>query len=191
MERELLEKILALLESMKGKIEALEAKSAEAEGRIEGVSNALDSLCNEADFLDFSDAYGGKFDAILGDLRKTIGDEYNPVRVAFDEVKGLRGTEGFDEGSYVDTMLEQIVQKLNSLKAAIPEEAKPAVEAAINAVENAAEVKEVSGEPKDPGEPAGDPEGAEDGLDDDLGDEWAKADLEAEYKKDGGRRAFA
>jgi len=190
MERELLEKILLLLESLKGKIDALEAKYAEADGRIQGVSDALDSLVNEADYLDFNDAYGGKFDAILGDLRKLCGEEYNPVKTAFAEVKGLRGTEGFEEGAYVDKMLADTAAKLNALKATVPEEVKPAVEAAVNAIENAAEVKGAV-EQKAPEAPQ--ESGGEEGesRDIDLGDEWGEADLEAEFKNDKSRRAFA
>jgi hypothetical protein len=109
---------------------------------------------------------------VSGELRRLIGEDYDPMRTAYDAAKGKRGTEGYDEAGYVDSVLADIQEKLAALKGAVEPEAEGAVEAAENAVEKAAAISGQTETPA-PGDTA----------DMEVGD-WGEEELEAEYDKE-------
>lgn len=166
MEKEMLEKILAILEAQDAKIKALEAQL-EAYGG--GVDDLVDTMNNDKDeglFNEFSDRHRSKFDPYMEILGKLEGED--AFRKIYDESKNLSSTEGYDEETYIGEILAGLVETINSLKAIVPPEAQEALEEAEEAIVDAAietQETEIIEETE---------------IDDLAPDEWSEEELEKE-----------
>ena len=134
--QETLEKILSILEAQDAKIKALEAQ-------IEAMGGGVDTLietiyCDKDDqmFNSFSEKHGSKFAPYVDVMDKLEGG--NSLRSIYEKTKELDSTEGYTEDAYVDGVLANIIETINSLKAVVPPEAVEALENAEEAIVDAA-----------------------------------------------------
>lgn len=83
----------------------------------------------EARFDDFNEKYGDKLRPFNEDLSALEGSDYDVVREAFDKYDDFEGDK-MGEDEYVDALVEQLGDKLSSIKAAlgVPEDTEIAVE---------------------------------------------------------------
>lgn len=83
----------------------------------------------EARFDDFNEKYGEKLRPFNEDLSALEGDDFDVVREAFDKYDDFEGDK-MGEDEYVEALVEQLGDKLNSIKAAlgVPEDTEIAVE---------------------------------------------------------------
>ena len=139
--KEVLEKILAILEAQDAKIKALEA---ELEAYTGGTDTLIDTIYQDKDsawFNEFSGRHRAKFEPYLGLMDKLEGGD--SFRAIYEKTKELDGTEGYEEGAFVDEILSNVIATIESLKAVAPPAAQPALEEAQEAiVEAAVEAKE-------------------------------------------------
>ncbi|MCL2880308.1 MAG: hypothetical protein FWF29_08700 [Treponema sp.] len=174
MEKELLEKILAVLQAQDARIKALEAQ---AETDFDTMSNLVDIIYEDKDsqwYRDFSDKYRSKFEPYLKVMDQLEGGD--SLRVIYDKTKDIGGAEGYDEGAYVDSVLASVVEMIDSLKGAVAPEAKEALDDAKEAVVQAAQADK-------------EPELFEETeINDSAPDEWSAKDLEKEKLE--GRRLY-
>jgi len=171
MEKELLEKILAVLEAQDAKIEALE-KSLEAMG--DPIDTLIDTLYHDKDsemFNAFSERHRSKFEPYLGVMDKLEGRD--SFRALYDRANELDQEEGYNEDSYISDVLASVIETIDGLKAVAPPEAQEALDEAQEAVAEAAiEAQE--------------PEEAE--IKDPALDDWSEEALEKEKLE--GRQMF-
>ena len=130
--QEVLEKILGLLEAQDAKIKALE-KQLEVYGN--GFSTVLDTVYNDAyakDLGAFSERHRSKFEPYLDVMdRLDGGDSFKAI---YEKALDLNAEDGFDEDAYVDGMLANIIETINSLKSVVPPQAQEALEVAEEAI---------------------------------------------------------
>lgn len=83
----------------------------------------------EARFDDFNEKYGEKLRPFNEDLSALEGDDFDVVREAFDKYDDFEGDK-MGEDEYVEALVEQLGDKLSSIKAAlgVPEDTEIAVE---------------------------------------------------------------
>lgn len=83
----------------------------------------------EARFNDFNEKFGEKLGAFNEDLSALEGDDFDVVREAFDKYDDFEGDK-MGEDEYVETLVEQLGDKLASIKTAlgVPEDTEIAVE---------------------------------------------------------------
>lgn len=83
----------------------------------------------EARFDDFNEKYGDKLRPFNEDLSALEGSDYDVVREAFDKYDDFEGDK-MGEDEYVEALVEQLGDKLSSIKAAlgVPEDTEIAVE---------------------------------------------------------------
>ncbi len=145
MERELLEAILKAIEALKAENTALRAEmdalrtQVETSGKgLEEINAAMERQRYQQGLDAFSGRHGKKFDPVIKGLKIINGEDYDPVRNAYEYIQSVSETEGFDEDATVDKILADTVTRLNEIKGMIPEAAVPAVEAAEEAIQEAA-----------------------------------------------------
>jgi hypothetical protein len=149
MEKELLEAILATMESMQARIEAME-KTMEAAGlSLDSISGSSLDGNEDSEFAGFSTRHGEKLSPYTEFFSAIRGGE-DLGRYAYDSAMASSGSEGYSEDGVVDSILADIVGLIEAVKGKIPEVA-PALEAAEQAVAEAAVEKESApGEEEDP-----------------------------------------
>jgi len=166
----------------------------------EGVSKRLGSLettvndqiigtlkrrLDEEMYEEFSASHGPKFEPVMADLKVINGDDYDPIKTLWEDVKENRSEEGFNEDEFIESTVNGIAEKLAKLKG-VAEEAKAEAEspAEVAEIENLEEKAEEIVEAVEEGKL--DEESAEDALDniEDSLEEYQK-DLD---KGEGGRR---
>lgn len=83
----------------------------------------------EARFNDFNEKFGEKLGAFNEDLSALEGDDFDVVREAFDKYDDFEGDK-MGEDEYVEALVEQLGDKLTSIKTAlgVPEDTEVAVE---------------------------------------------------------------
>ena len=180
--REVLEAIMAALEAQKAEIAAVKAEIDALKAQLEAtgvdigdIVDVMYSQHDKAEFDAFSGRHGSKFEPITKDLKVLVGEDFDPLRETYEKARALSETEGYDEDAYVNGVLAEVVQKLNSIKGALPDEAAPAVEAAEEMVQEAAAAQDEAEAIEEEG-------AAPDG-------EWSEEALEKE--KSVGRRLYA
>jgi hypothetical protein len=170
---EMLEKILAILEAQDAKIKAMEAQL-EACGVDTG--DIVDVLYNKLDgerYEAFAGRHKEKFAPYIGLMDKLEGGD--SLRAIYDKSNELEGQEGYDEDSYINEMLSNVIETIESLKSVVSPEAQEALEQAKTAVvEAAAETQEQ--------------ELFEDVVKDPAPDDWSEDALEKEKLE--GRQMF-
>jgi hypothetical protein len=172
--QEVLEKILVILEAHDAKIKALEAQI-EACGVDTG--DIVDVLYGKLDG-DRYDAFAGrhraKFEPYINLMDRLEGGD--SFRAIYEKSNELDGEEGYDEEAYINQMLAEVIEIIDSLKSVVPSEAQEALEIAEEAiVEAAAETQE--------------PELFDDAeIKDPAPDEWSEEELEKERLE--GRQMF-
>jgi hypothetical protein len=163
--QEVLTKILAILEAQDAKIKALEA---ELKAYGDGFGTVLDSVYNQADkehYGAFSERHRAKFEPYLDIMDKLEGGD--SFRAIFDRSMDLGEEEGYEEGAYIEGMLANIIETIESLKSVVPPEAQEALADAEEAIVEAAI------EAQGPAEPVEEVE-----IIDPAPDEWSMEDLE-------------
>jgi len=166
--KDVLDKILALLETQDAKIKALEAELKEYSGLSETLTECIYRDKDAEWFDEFSDKHRSKFEPYLGMMDKLEGGD--AFRAIYEKSKGFIGDEGYEEDAYVDSILAKVVEMIESLKAVVPPEAQPALEKAEEAIQEAAVANDAAENlPDEAVEAAADPP-----------DEWSEEALEKE-----------
>jgi len=160
MEKEVLEKILALLQQQDAEIKALKAALGEKGSLLDELVDLTYQEKNEGWFNDFKNRHGEKFAPYAGLLEKIEGED--PLRSIYNKSVEFMDQEGYDEDAYVDSILASVVEMISQLKEVVPAEAKPALEEAEAKIEEAAIVSEQAEPVVEPAEEAGDDDWSED-----------------------------
>ena len=133
MEKEILEKILAILEAQDAKIKALEAQVGDQFDYLQEMVQWVYEDKDEGWYNDFAARHKSKFEPYLGVMDKVGGGD--TFRAVYDKSKDLMGSmEDYDEDAYVGAVLADIVEVINGLKSVVPPEAQEALEEAQEAV---------------------------------------------------------
>jgi len=139
--QELLEKILAIVEAQDAKIKALEKQIEAFGGGIDTLIETAYNTENNGRYEAFSGRHRAKFEPYLDIMDKLEGGD--SFRAIYEKSIDLDSEEGYSEENYVEGMLTNIIETINSLKAVVPPEAREALEDAEEAiVEAAIEAKE-------------------------------------------------
>jgi hypothetical protein len=147
MEQEVLQAILAALEAQKAEIAALRAELDSQGGGLGEIKEAIKRAQDEAEYGGFCDRHGEKFAPVAEKLKVLIGGDFDPMRETFESAREASSGEGYNEDEYVDGILADVIQRLDSLKETVPE-AAPVIDAAEEAVQDVAVVNDdVSGVP--------------------------------------------
>ena len=181
--KEVLDKILAILEAQDAKIKALEAELKTYTGASDTL---IDTIYADKDadwYNEFSGKHRAKFEPYLGLMDKLEGGD--SFRAIYERTKDLSDAEGYDEDTYVNDILAQVVETIEGLKAIVPPEAKPALEEAGEAIKEASVTADVAESPTEstPEATEGPAEAAETPP-----DEWSEEELAKEKLK--GKRLF-
>ena len=145
--KEVLDKILAILEAQDAKIKALEA---ELKVYSEGTDTLIDTIYEDKDsqwYNEFSGKHRAKFEPYLGLMDKLEGGD--AFRVIYDKTKDLSGTDGYEEDAYIESVLANVIEMIESLKAVTPPEAQPALEEAQEAIVEASIEAQTEEKPAD------------------------------------------
>lgn len=139
---EIIKSLQTVIENLSSQVQALSERVSEIEYSVnEVIINTVncmyeEDLDNEA-FGEFNGKYGGKFAELIDPLRVINGEEYDPIRTVFDDMKGIERGEDWNEEAYIDNIIAEVVAKLQKLKG-IPEEPiveEPAAEVSIGVVD--------------------------------------------------------
>ena len=171
--QEVLEKILSLLEAQDAKIKALEAQLEAYGGGMDTLIECAYSTADNDRYGGFSERHRSKFEPYLEIMDKIEGGD--SFRNIYEKSIDFDSEEGYDEDTYVEIMLTNIIETINQLKAVVPPEAQEALEDAEEAIVEAA---------------IGAQEGEiiEDEIRDPAPDEWSTEELEK--TKPEGRQIF-
>lgn len=86
----------------------------------EEVINPANEYIEEMDrndrFDQFNEKYGEKLRPFNEDLSTFEGDDFDMVRTAFDAYDNFEGEDKMDEEEYVDTLVEQVGQRIADIK---------------------------------------------------------------------------
>lgn len=96
---------------------------------IRPANEYIEETNKNARFDEFNEKYGDRFAEFVEPLKAFEGDDYDIVRSAFDQYDDYEG-EKTDVDTYVETLVEELHNKLQSLKKGlgIPEDTEIAVE---------------------------------------------------------------
>jgi hypothetical protein len=109
---------------------------------IGGLKDAADEFADDEAYSVFVDTYGDKYKDLEPSMKILNGDGYDMGSDLYERVKSKRDTEGFDELTEVESILNELSSKISAIKA----EGAETPEAAADTKE---ETKEKSDSTKD------------------------------------------
>jgi len=131
-----LQKIMAILEAQGARITALEKQLELYTGGTDTLIDTVYNTNNRERFNSFSDKHRSKFEPYIGIMDKLEGGD--SFRAIYEKSFDVDGEEGYNEDTYVDGVLTNIIETIESLKSVVPPEAAQALEQAEAAIQTAA-----------------------------------------------------
>lgn len=129
------------------------------EGILSPAKEAIDSAEREDRFEDFNSKYGEQLGGYNGQLAPLEGEDFDLTRTAFDNYDSIPDEEKPDSDEYVNALIAQVDEQINSIKEALGLPADTEVE--VKQDENGNTEISADGEPiaSDKGESEGETEG--------------------------------
>ena len=120
---ELLEQILGVMQAQDAKIKALEA--------------TINASQEQSAFDAFMERQGGRLSPV-SEAMSFIGLGDDPMHEVFDTSQEMSEEDGFEENGFVDSVIENVMERLESIKGIAPAEAVPAIAEAEASLQEAA-----------------------------------------------------
>lgn len=143
--KELFESMEAVMKAQQEQIKMLREEVNSIRCTISSFNRMLfdqyDAQIEEQCFSDFKNKHGSKFDEVSSTMKIFMGDDYDPVKSVWDEIK-TKPVDGFDEDAAVDGVLAETIKKLDELKKLVPLEQQSAIEEVKEEVKEAALVND-------------------------------------------------
>jgi FAD/FMN-containing dehydrogenase len=192
------EAMVNAIEALNKVIESCSTRVAALETTVnDQIIGTLKRRLDEEQFEEFSACHGAKLEPITADLKVINGEDYDPMKTLWEDVKEHKDEEGFDEGGFVDATVSEITEKLAKLKGVAEVAAETASEEEKEVIEAAVEQAEAAVEAEATGEITSEQaeeivEAAEETVEEIAESDNELAEYEEEFKKGGhvGGRQF-
>lgn len=83
---------------------------------IGGLKDAADEFADDEAYSVFVDTYGDKYKDLEPSMKILNGEDYDMGSDLYERVKSKRDTEGFDELTEVESILNELSSKISALK---------------------------------------------------------------------------
>lgn len=84
---------------------------------IGGLKDAADEFADDEAYSVFVDTYGDKYKDLEPSMKILNGDDYDMGSDLYERIKSKRDTEGFDELTEVENIINELQSKISAIKA--------------------------------------------------------------------------